>query len=172
MNLSHRDRSFIQAGSTELQSYLELWKNLQHRFTEALFFSPHNLKSVLPASRSFLKLTEHSLRPSSRTRCRPRFCPGFSSQRLVVAVRSKVSQPSSAGHSSRSSSSRNSTSLDSDRERVRLARLSDPIKTITDINDLKKNDGNTSLTRGCSYKNIVLCFRLYFFFQTQKMRAT
>lgn len=48
---------------------------------------------------------------STRTRCRPRFCSGLSSQRLLVPVRSKDSQPSSAGHNSRWSTSKRSTSL-------------------------------------------------------------
>lgn len=48
---------------------------------------------------------------SSRTRCRPRFCSGLTSQRLLVSVRSKTSQPSSTAHTSRWSSSKSSTSL-------------------------------------------------------------
>ena len=48
---------------------------------------------------------------SSKTRCNPRFCSGFTTQRLLVAVRSKTSQPSSAAQISRWSSRSSSTSL-------------------------------------------------------------
>lgn len=48
---------------------------------------------------------------SSRTSCRPRLWSGLASQRLLVAVRSKMSQPSSAAHTSRWSTSNRSTLL-------------------------------------------------------------